>query len=238
MRLLLFSNSTNAGEPYLGWALPHISAFLQPARVSSALFIPYAAVSFSYDEYLLSVQEKFSTLGIKVQSVHNSPDPVAAVQQAQCIVVGGGNTFHLLKNVQDNQLIEAIRTRVMGGTPYIGWSAGSNLACPTLCTTNDMPIVQPQSFSALHLVPFQINPHYLDAHPSGHAGETREQRLTEFIIANPHRWVAGLREGSAFLVENRKLQLKGDKSVRVFKQGRDAAEYQPGDDLSFLMQVD
>lgn len=238
MHLLLLSNSTNAGEPYLQYASPYIKDFLLPRGVKEVVFIPYAAVSFSCDDYLSSVREKFKAFGVAVHSVHQSDDPVAAVEQAQAIVIGGGNTFHLLKNMQEKNLVEAIRSKVTTGTPYVGWSAGSNVACPTICTTNDMPIVQPRSFYALHLVPFQINPHYLDAHPSGHAGETREQRLTEYIMANPYMHVAGLREGTLFHVSNGHLALKGDKSVRIFKQGMDARELQPGDDFSFLLKVD
>ena len=238
MHLLLLSNSTNAGESYLSYAAPHIQAFLQPRGVSEVLFIPFAAVSFSYDEYLASVQEKFNAFNVKVSSVHTSDNPVAAVERAQAIVVGGGNTFHLLKNMQDRNLLEPIRSKVTTGTPYIGWSAGANVACPTICTTNDMPIVQPRSFYALHLVPFQINPHYLDAHPSGHAGETREQRLTEYIIANPHMYVAGLREGCLFHVANAVMSLKGDKSVRIFKQGQDTRELQQSADFSFLLKAE
>lgn len=236
MKLLLLSNSTLAGQGYLEFAAPHIAAFLLPQGISSVLFVPFAAVSFSYNDYLAEVQDKFNGFNVSVSSVHTSDNPLAAVEQAEAIVIGGGNTFHLLKNMQEKKLVAAIRSKVTAGTPYVGWSAGSNVACPTICTTNDMPIVQPLSFSALNLIPFQINPHYLDAHPSGHAGETREQRLTEFIIANPHMYVAGLREGSLFTVQDDKLSLKGDKSVRIFKHGQDTRELQPGDDFSFLYQ--
>ena len=238
MKLLLLSNSTNAGEGWLQFAAPHIAGFLLPQGITEVLFIPYAAVSFSYDDYLSLVQEKFNGFNVLVSSVHNSPDPVGAVEQAQAIVVGGGNTFHLLRNIQEKKLVEAIRLKTTGGTPYVGWSAGSNIACPTICTTNDMPIVQPASFSALHLVPFQINPHYLDAHPSGHAGETREQRLTEYTIANPHMYVAGLREGSMFLLNNGHLSVKGEKSIRLFRHGQEPRELQPQEDFSFLMGAD
>lgn len=236
MPLLLLSNSTNAGEGYLEYARPYIGDFLLSRDVTNVLFIPFAAVSFSYDDYLLSVQEKLAPLQIAVSSVHTYDDPVSAVEQAQAIVVGGGNTFHLLKTLQEKNLVEAIRLKVLGGTPYVGWSAGANIASPTICTTNDMPIVEPLSFTALGLIPFQINPHYLDAHPDGHAGETREQRLTEYIIANPHRYVAGLREGTLFLLESGCLSLLGNKSVRIFKYGRDTRELQPGDDFSFLLR--
>jgi len=236
MKLLLISNSTNAGESYLDYCKQNIVDFLKESNVSKILFIPFAAVTFSYDEYQQKVQEKLGAFGIEVDSVHRHADAPKAVAEAQAIVVGGGNTFHLLKNVQALGLIDAIRKRVTDDKiPYIGWSAGSNLTCPTICTTNDMPIVEPESFNALNLIPFQINPHYLDAHPTGHAGETREQRIQEYIAANPDKYVAGLREACMFYVEGRKLSLFGERSLRVFKGGNEAKEYKAGDDLSFLM---
>ncbi len=123
----------------------------------------------------------------------------------------------------------------MSGTPYIGWSAGSNMACPSLRTTNDMPIIEPESFSAFNLISFQINPHYLDANPDGHAGETREQRIMEFLEVNPNMYVAGLREGTMFLLEDAKLSLIGQRNLRIFRKGDKPFEKKAGDDLSFLL---
>ena len=234
MRLLLISNSTNPGEPYLDYPKNNIKSFLGSSHVK-ALFIPYAAVTFSYDEYEAKVAERFHETGHDIVSIHRMKDPVKAVSEAPVIVIGGGNTWKLLKNVQDKGLIETIRKKVLDGTPYIGWSAGSNLACPTIKTTNDMPIVEPESFNALNLIPFQINPHYLDANPSGHAGETREQRIEEFIEANPGLHVVGLREGTMILRENEKLTLIGSRNVRIFLNGNLPAELAPTDDLSFLL---
>jgi dipeptidase E len=151
------------------------------------------------------------------------------------IVVGGGNTWQLLKMIQDLGLTEPIRKKVLEGTPYIGWSAGSNLACPTLRTTNDMPVTEPRSFKAFGLVPFQINPHYLDANPMGHAGETREQRIEEFIHVNPGVYVVGLREGTMLLVENHRMKLIGPRKARIFLRGNPPAEMGENDDLSFLL---
>lgn len=234
--LLLLSNSTNPGEAYLGWGKDIIKDFLQPFQVKEVLFIPYAGVSLSYDEYEAKVSDVYAEFGIKVKSVHRCADPVAAVKEAACIVVGGGSTWHLLHEVQRLQLVEPIREKVSSGTPYMGWSAGSNLACPTICTTNDMPIIQPESFKALNLIPFQINPHYLDAHPQGHGGETREDRIKEFMIVNKDMYVAGLREASAFLIHDMNIQLIGrDKTLRVFKYGIETKEYEKGSDLSFLL---
>jgi dipeptidase E len=236
MKLLLISNSTNAGEAYLDYCKQHIADFLLENHVRKILFFPFAAVTFSYDAYQQKVQDKLAPFGIEVDSVHRYSDAQKAVVEAEAVVVGGGNTFHLLKNVQELGLIAAIQDKVKAGTPYIGWSAGSNLTCPTICTTNDMPIVEPQSFSALNLIPFQINPHYLDAHPSGHAGETREQRIEEYIMANPNRFVAGLREGCMFYVEGNRLRLLGNRPLRVFKKGMEPKEYQASDDINFLMK--
>lgn len=237
MKLLLISNSTNAGEAYLEYPKQNIADFLGKHGVKTVLFIPYAAVTFSYDDYQKKVQQRFTEFGITVDSAHLHKDPAKAVEAAEAIVVGGGNTFHLLKTMQDNKMIEPIRKKVQGGTPYIGWSAGSNVTCPTICTTNDMPIVEPQSFNALNLIPFQINPHYLDAHPDGHAGETREQRIMEYIAANQNMYVAGLREGCMFLVEEDKLSLIGPKPVRLFKYGEEPREMQPNEHFSQLLQL-
>lgn len=131
--------------------------------------------------------------------------------------------------------MKAILKRVKEGVPYVGWSAGSNVCCPTICTTNDMPIVEPESFKAIGAVKFQINPHYLDANPEGHAGETREQRIEEYIEANPRRYVVGLREGCMLRYIDGKLELSGSRPMRIFKKGQPAYEVNAGDDLSFLL---
>jgi dipeptidase E len=235
MRLLLISNSTNPGEPYLDYPKNNIKAFLGEKPVK-ALFIPYAAVTFSFDMYEEKVSERFREIGHEIVSIHRFNDPVAAVKDASAIVVGGGNTWKLLKMVRDNKLIDVVRKKVIAGTPYIGWSAGSNLACPTIRTTNDMPVVEPDSFSAFNLIPFQINPHYLDINPAGHAGETREQRIEEFIEANPGITVAGLREGCMLIREGEKLFLVGSRRIRIFKKGNPPAEFSSGEDLSFLLK--
>ncbi|MDR2813827.1 MAG: dipeptidase PepE [Prevotellaceae bacterium] len=236
MHLLLISNSTNAGEGYLEYCKRDVAEFLKGYGASKALFFPFAAVTFSYDEYERKVREKLQPLGVEVESIHHARDAQQAVHDAQAIVVGGGNTFHLLKSIQDLKLMEIVRDKVQRGTPYAGWSAGSNLACPTICTTNDMPIVEPESLSALNLIPFQINPHYLDANPAGHAGETREQRLLEYIAANPCRYVAGLREACMLRLTNGKLTLHGKRAMRVFRAGQPPLELQPTDDLQLLLR--
>jgi len=235
MRLLLISNSTNAGEAYLDYPKHNIRDFLGAKKVT-ALFIPYAAVTFSYDEYEEKVRTRFREVGHDVVSIHRFNDPVKAIADAPAIVVGGGNTWMLLKCLRDKKLIAPVRKKVLGGTAYIGWSAGSNVTCPTIMTTNDMPVTAPSSLRAFGLIPFQINPHYLDANPAGHAGETREQRIQEFIEVNREVYVAGLREGTMFLLEGRKLSLIGPRNARIFRYGNDPAEVKPGSDLSFLLE--
>ncbi|MDR2057712.1 MAG: dipeptidase PepE [Dysgonamonadaceae bacterium] len=236
MKLLLISNSTNPGEEYLGWPQEAIKAFLGETPVT-ALFIPYAAVTFSFDEYVAKVESRFSGLGHHVTGIHHAYDPIQAVAEAQAIVVGGGNTWQLVQMMNDHGLMEAIRKKVEAGTPYIGWSAGSNVACPTLRTTNDMPIVDPHGFNTLNLIPFQINPHYLDVHPEGFGGETREMRINEFIEVNPNIHVLGLRESTLLIREGNTLKLIGNKTARLFKKGKIPMELSPENDLSFLLNA-
>jgi dipeptidase E len=233
--LLLLSNSKNAGQGWLEHATPAVTDLLGDA-VKKIVFVPFAGVSVSFDDYAGATRKRFREMGYDVESVHQVHDPVDAVRNAEAIAVGGGNTFHLLHHLYETKLIDPIRERATAGAPYIGWSAGSNVACPTIKTTNDMPIVQPPTFDAFDLVPFQLNPHYLDAHPEGHQGETREDRIHEFIVANPKVYVAGLREGSILRIEGAEIELLGSKSVRVFKHGQDTKEYQPGESLQFLLE--
>lgn len=234
MRLLLISNSTNAGEEYLNYPKHEIKSFLGTKK-TSCLFFPYAGVTVSYHDYTQKVKERFNEIGHDIVSIHEYSDPVKAVKEASAIVVGGGNTFHLLKMIQEKGLIDPVREKVRSGTPYIGWSAGSNMTCPTIKTTNDMPIVEPPSFEAFNLIPFQINPHYLDKNPDGHAGETREDRIKEFLVANKNMTVVGLREGCMFRIENGLIRLIGDKPLRVFKFGKVPEEWDEGEDFSVLL---
>lgn len=237
MKLLLISNSTMPGEAYLDYPKQEIKKFLGNEPLT-ALFIPYAAVTFSFDLYEQKVAERFAELGYQVKSIHHFSDPVQAVKEAQVIVVGGGNTWQLVRMMHDHNLMKPIHEKVAGGTPYVGWSAGSNVACPTLRTTNDMPIIDPRGFDTTHLVPFQINPHYLDANPEGHGGETREQRIEEFMEINPDTYVVGLREGTMLLVEDHQMRLIGKRTARIFKKGKQPVELGEQDDLSFLLNKD
>ncbi len=234
MKLLLISNSTMAGEAYLEYPKVEIGKFLGEKPVT-ALFIPYAAVTFSYDEYCQKVNDRFTETGHRIVGIHTFSKPAKAVEQAEAIVVGGGNTWQLVRKLHDQKLMNPIREKVFNGTPYIGWSAGSNVACPTLRTTNDMPIVDPKGFDCIGLVSFQINPHYLDDNTPGHAGETREQRIEEFLEVNPDTYVAGLREGTMLKLEHNRLELIGKRTCRLFKKGEPPRELKAGEDLSFLL---
>lgn len=221
-----------AGGEYLRYPMPQIEKFLK--GVSKITFVPYAAVTFSYAEYERKVQTRLGEIGIRVESVHRARNPRKAILEAEAICVGGGNTFALAKKMQEQGLMSAINRKIRQGTPYLGWSAGSNVCCPTICTTNDMPIVQPSSFRAISAIPFQINPHYLDANPEGHAGETREVRILEYIKANHNRWVVGLREGCMLEYEGEHMSLIGSRPMRIFRYGRETIEVKPGDNLDFL----
>ncbi|MEA3448610.1 MAG: dipeptidase PepE [Bacteroidota bacterium] len=234
MKCLLISNSTMAGEPYLDYPKHNIAEFLGKEKVN-ALFIPYAAVSFSWDEYEEKVKTRFNEVGHDVTAIHKFDDPVKAVEEADAIVIGGGNTWNLVRVMRDNNLLDPIRKKVLDGTPYIGWSAGSNVTCPTIKTTNDMPIIDPKGFDALNLIPFQINPHFLDKKAQGHAGESREDRISEFLVLNKDMPVAGLREGCMFLIEGDKMKLIGIHSLRLFKYGKEPQELDTGQDFSFLL---
>ncbi len=241
--LLLISNSTNAGEEYLNWPRPHIQEFVNENQVKTAVFVPFAGVNLSpdgleasFDAYEKRVQNVFSDFGVTITSLHKVEEPKDAVKKAEMIIVGGGNTFHLVKMMHKLGLMKAIRSRIKKGIPYIGWSAGSNVACPTLCTTNDMPITEPKSFKCLKVIPFQINPHYLDAHPEGHGGETREQRINEYLVVNNKMYVAGLREACLFKIKNNDIKLVGERKLRVFRHNVEPQELTAADDISFLMK--
>jgi len=234
MRLLLISNSTNAGEAYLDYPKHEIADFLGKEKVTG-VFIPYAGVTITFDDYAKRVQDRFREVGHDIQSIHEFDNPVKAIQESEAIIVGGGNTFQLIKMIHENKLIDAVREKVLSGTPYIGWSAGSNVTCPSIRTTNDMPVVEPASFNAFHLVNFQINPHYLDSNPDGHAGETREDRILEFLEVNQDIRVMGLREGGMLRVEEKQMTLIGDKPVRLFEYGKKPVELHAKEDFSSFL---
>jgi dipeptidase E len=234
-RLLLLSSSRTPGGGFLEHAREYLRGFLgsQPKQV---LFIPYAAVSRSYTEMTGIAGEVFSALGHTLTGLHDAPDPVAAVRVADAVAVSGGNTFRLLQLIQSQGLLQPLRERAQSGMPYIGWSAGSNLACPTIRTTNDMPIIWPASYEALGLIPFQINPHYTELLPPEHQGESRDDRLREFMHLNPGVPVLGLRDGGALRLEAGRLSLLGEPSAKLFLNGG-IRELKAEDSLQFLLSA-
>jgi dipeptidase E len=232
LRLLLLSNSTNSGRGYLEHALEAIREFLGPVR--ELAFVPYAGVRIPEDEYADRVRKALAPLGIGIRAVTARDDAVAAVGHADAVAIGGGNSFQLLKRMYETGLLEAVRASARAGQPYLGWSAGSNLACPTIRTTNDMPVVQPRAFAALGLVSFQINPHYTNATLPDHSGESRDERIAEFLALNPGVKVIGLREGSWLQVEGEQVALAGPHPARIFESGRAPWDVEPAADLPFL----
>ncbi|MFH1851132.1 MAG: dipeptidase PepE [Candidatus Neomarinimicrobiota bacterium] len=233
-KILLLSNSTNYGETFLAYPKEAIKAFLGPRRLKLA-FVPYAGVTLDWDKYTRMVTERMAAMGHETTPVHSVADPSAVIRSADAVVVGGGNTFHLLNELYRYDLLDLIRAEVDRGKPYIGWSAGSNVACPTIATTNDMPIVEPPSLKALGLVPFQLNPHYLDTHPDGHKGETREDRINEYIKINRDKYVIGLREGTLLRIAGNDMTLVGHRTMRLFRYGLTPRELTATDDLRFLL---
>jgi dipeptidase E len=229
--ILLISSSRVYGTGYLDHAEPAIAGLLGP--IDRILFVPYAL--HDRDAYATLARDRFSAMGVALDSLHAAKDPVRAVKEASAIFIGGGNTFRLLKALYDLRLLEPIRRAVAGGVPYIGSSAGSNVACPTIKTTKDMPIVQPSSFDALGLVPFQISPHYLDPDPgSTHMGETQEERILQYLEEND-RTVVGLREAAMLRTAGGSFTLLGTAGARIFRKGTAPVEVAPGAALDTLL---
>lgn len=223
MQLLLISSSNVHGYGYLDHPEPEMRRMLGARK--RVAFIPFAA--HDHEAYTAKVRERLGRMGYDVVQVREARD----LDNAEAIFTGGGNTFRLLKTLYDRDLLDPIRQRVRGGIAYLGSSAGSNIAGPTIRTTNDMPIVEPPSFNALALVAFQLNPHYLDADPnSPHQGETREQRLLEFLEENDTPVVA-IREGSALRIDDDVVTLTGDRAARIFRRGAEPLEVAPGGTL-------
>ena len=230
-RLLLISNSTVHGRGYLDHVEDEIRDFI--GRRTRVVFVPYAL--HERRAYCAQAESRLRELGLEFTSVHDVSNASRKIEDSQIIFVGGGNTFRLLHELQNNSLIEPIRHAVASGALYIGSSAGSIVACPSLKTTKDMPVVQPRSFEALSLVPFQISPHYLDPDPtSTHMGETQEQRILQFLEENEEP-VIGLREGSFLRIEDDVVVLKGPHSARVFRPGTPPVEVSSGTNLNELL---
>ncbi len=221
--LLLLSSSRVGNTEYLEHALDMIDEHIElGGEQKEVLFIPYAGVTMSYDKYTEKVQSALSQKNIVVKGIHTFDDPISAINSASAIAIGGGNTFHLLSELYKHKLIDVIQERVGQGMKYIGWSAGSNVAGLSIRTTNDMPIIEPPSFNALGLINAQLNPHYTDFNPPGHNGETREERLQEFMAINPSTPIIGIVEGTALKVTNSTIKLIGEEDGFVFKAGAKA----------------
>lgn len=230
-RLLLISNSTNHGQGFLDHCLAEIDDFLRPIR--NLVFVPFALKN--RELYGAKVAGRLADIGVRATTLTADEAGLRMIREAEAVFTGGGNTFRLLRTLQESGLLPAIRERALAGMPYIGSSAGTNLATPTIRTTNDMPIVQPVSFDALGLVSFQINPHYIDPDPgSTHMGETREQRLKEFHEENETP-VVGLREGAWIRVEGEKAVLGGANGARIFRRDREPEERKIGASLDDLL---
>jgi len=231
--IIIASTSTLHGGDYLDYLLPELQTFF--SNVKELLFIPYARPSgISHDDYTKKVSEAFGKINILVKGIHEFENPVEAIENAEGIFTGGGNTFLLVSQLYKNNVIDALEKVVKNGTPYLGTSAGSNICGLTMNTTNDMPIVYPPSFRTLGFVSFNINPHYLDPiEGSTHMGETRETRINEFHHFNPQP-VVGLREGSWLEVKGDSILLRGTLTARIFKRNEKPIEVAPETELNDL----
>lgn len=233
MNFILASTSTLYKQNFLEYLKePLVELF---SDIEEVIFVPFARPSgISHDEYTAKASRFFSSIDKKIRGLHEFEDPIVAIKNANAIFTGGGNTFLLLKTLYENSLIEPLQEKIKGGVPYLGTSAGSNIAGKNIKTTNDMPIVYPPSFDALGILSFNINPHYLDPDPnSTHNGETRETRLLEFLTQNDIN-VIGLREGSWIRGKGTEIYLRGGKDARVFMRGKDVFEIPTDSDLDFL----
>lgn len=232
-KVIIASTSTVFGGTYLDYLLPVLKEHFK--GISNLVFIPFARPGgITHDEYTEKVKPFFKQLNIEVKGIHQFENPIEAIQNAEAIFTGGGNTFVLVDMLYNYNLLDIIQKAVESGTPYLGTSAGSNICGLTMNTTNDMPIVYPPSFRTLGLVSFNLNPHYLDPIEGlQHMGETRETRIKEFHHYNPQS-VLGLREGSWLEVLGNKITLKGDLPARLFQQGKEPIEIETGTDLSKL----
>jgi dipeptidase E len=231
--IIIASTSTLHGGDYLDYILPELKLHFKDCK--TILFIPYArSGGISHDEYTAKVALAFAKIDLAVKGIHEFEDPALAIQDAQGIFTGGGNTFLLVSQLYKNNIMTVLSETVKNGTPYLGTSAGSNICGLTMQTTNDMPIIYPPSFQTLGLIPFNLNPHYLDADKqSTHMGETRETRIQEFHAFNSVP-VLGLREGSWLDVKGEKITLRGNLSARLFRQNQIPEELESGADLSFI----
>ncbi len=231
MNIILASTSTVYGKSYLDYILPELSVFFK--KVETIVFIPYARPSgLTYEQYTFKAKKAFASIGVDVVGIHDFPNPKQAIKEAQAVFTGGGNTFELVNQMYRNDLFDILSSKIKGGMPYFGTSAGSNIGGVSMKTTNDMPVVYPESFQTMGLIPFNINAHYMDPiEGSTHMGETRETRINEFHVYNDTP-VIGLREGSWLEVSQYNIILKGKLSARFFRKGKQAIECPPSTNFS------
>ena len=223
---LLISASSYQDTGYLRHCKNWIKEFLGECGKEEILFIPYAGVRRTNDEYEQKVIDRLKNSNIK--SIHHYEDKISAIKNASSIAVGGGNTFMLLYMLYKLNLIEPIKEAVANGAKYFGWSAGANIAGKTMMTTNDMPIIMPKSFDSLNIFPHQINPHIISGKLAGHNGESREERLEEFLIANPKETIYALPEGTALLIENSEAQVIGHSEILKFEYQKEIEKIEVG----------
>jgi dipeptidase E len=237
-RVLVFSSSRVGNGAFMESLIPVIKNFLEDTELKIA-FIPFASVSEDYDDYTSMVRAGLGTLPYQIKTV-TAEKARSVIRESDVIMVGGGNTFKLLHDLYNYELLDCIRDKVFSGTPYIGWSAGANITSPTISTTNDMPVIEPKSFTALSLLPFQINPHYTNLKVAGHNGETRDQRLQEFLMLNPAIPIVALPEGTALQLSDGRLKFIGDEAGVLFDSGEEGQTTRRlitgKEDLSFLLR--
>lgn len=230
--ILLASTSTLFGGQYLEYIKEEIKELF--AGVDEIIFIPFARPSgLTHDAYTDKAKSYFEGIGIQVKGLHTFEDPMKAIKEAKGYFTGGGNTFLLIKELHERNILPVLREEVKRGKPYLGASAGTNIAGLNVRTTNDMPIVHPPSLDAMGLLPFNINPHYLDPNPDlKHNGETRETRLLEFLTQNDTP-VVGLREGGWIRVKGDTVILKGQHTARIFEKNKTPYEVETNTELKF-----
>ncbi|MBE3610257.1 dipeptidase PepE [Campylobacter californiensis] len=234
-KALLLSSSGYKDTGFLTHAVDWINdLIIKPNNLQNKkiVFIPYANLRAGYDKFEEKLKKALERLNLNIVSIHHAKDPVKEIESADCIFVGGGNTFKLVHDLYENKLVALISQKVANGTPYIGWSAGANVAGASMMTTNDMPIIEPESFNTFSIFPHQINPHFISGKPVGHNGESREERLEEFLIANQNSTVYALPEGSAFLIDGKKakfisMQPAPVGSALIFKYKKDIEKMAP-----------
>lgn len=231
--MLLMSGSKYKCTEYLTHTILWLKEFLADYKGKKVAFLPYAGVSRSYDEYEQTVQEKLAELELEIVSVHRAKKHTEIIEQADVIAIGGGNTFCLLNQMYENQVLECIREKVENGTPYFGWSAGANVAGSSIMTTNDMPITYPPSFNALNLFPHQINPHFISGKIQGHNGESREERLSEFLTVNPNALVYALPEGTALHIQDNQATALGETAILQFSRNMQLNTFEPNSIFTF-----